>query len=89
MFYNTRKTTWQFVPEEVIQMIEFEKGRSDKIAKNFQYKEFDCHGQGCCSTTIIDEKLVDEAYNRADTFYNVKNTARAYLENYDTIISKK
>lgn len=25
MFYNTRKTTWQFVPEEVIQMIEFEK----------------------------------------------------------------
>ena len=37
----------------------------------------------------IDEKLVDEAYNRADTFYNVKNTARAYLENYDTIISKK
>ena len=36
----------------------------------------------------IDEKLVDEAYNRADTFYNVKNTARVYLENYDTIISK-
>ncbi len=25
MFYNTRKTSWQFVPEEVIQMIELEK----------------------------------------------------------------
>lgn len=25
MFYNARKTTWQFVPEEVIQMIELKK----------------------------------------------------------------
>ena len=49
-------------------MIEFEKGRSDKIAKNFQYKEFDCHGQGCCSTTIIDEKLVEYIQQIRDHF---------------------
>ena len=49
-------------------MIEFEKGRSDKIAKNFQYKEFDCHGQGCCSTTIIDEKLVEYVQQIRDHF---------------------
>ena len=44
---------------EVKGMIEFKKGDSAQIAKNFQYKEFDCHGIGCCSTTIIDEKLVE------------------------------
>lgn len=49
-------------------MIKFEKGRSDKIAKNFQYKEFDCHGQGCCSTTIIDEKLVEYVQQIRDHF---------------------
>ena len=53
---------------EVKGMIEFEKGRSDKIAKNFQYKEFDCHGQGCCSTTIIDEKLVEYVQRIRDHF---------------------
>ena len=53
---------------EVKGMVEFEKGRSDKIAKNFQYKEFDCHGQGCCSTTIIDEKLVEYVQRIRDHF---------------------
>ena len=53
---------------EVKGMIEFEKGRSDKIAKNFQYKEFDCHGQSCCSTTIIDEKLVEYVQQIRDHF---------------------
>ena len=53
---------------EVKGMIKFEKGRSDKIAKNFQYKEFDCHGQGCCSTTIIDEKLVEYVQRIRDHF---------------------
>ena len=53
---------------EVKGMIEFEKGRSDKISKNFQHKEFDCHGQGCCSTTIIDEKLVEYVQQIRDHF---------------------
>ena len=53
---------------EVKGMIEFEKGRSDKIAKNFQYKEFDCHGSGCCSTTIIDKKLVEYVQQIRDHF---------------------
>ena len=53
---------------EVKGMIKFEKGCSDKIAKNFQYKEFDCHGQGCCSTTIIDEKLVEYVQQIRDHF---------------------
>ena len=63
---------------EVKGMIEFEKGRSDKISKNFQYKEFDCHGQGCCSTTIIDEKLVEYVQQIRDHFGKPVTITSAY-----------
>ena len=63
---------------EVKGMIKFEKGRSDKIAKNFQYKEFDCHGQGCCSTTIIDEKLVEYVQQIRDHFGKPVTIASPY-----------
>lgn len=56
VYYN--KYAGSTSKKEVYSMIEFKKGRTDKIAPNFQYKEFDCQGKGCCSTTIIDEKLV-------------------------------
>lgn len=35
------------------------KGKSTQLSKNFKSTEFDCHGSGCCSETLIDEKLVD------------------------------
>lgn len=53
---------------EVKGMIEFKKGDSAQISKNFQYKEFDCHGKGCCSTTVIDEKLVEYVQRIRDHF---------------------
>ena len=37
----------------------YKKGDEKKIAANFRAREFDCQGRGCCSTTPIDEKLVD------------------------------
>ena len=37
----------------------YKKGDSTKIADNFRAREFDCQGKGCCSTTPIDEKLVE------------------------------
>jgi len=36
----------------------YKKGDEQKIAANFRAREFDCQGTGCCSTTPIDEKLV-------------------------------
>jgi hypothetical protein len=57
-FYDKYAGSALTTRKEVYSMIEFKKGRTDKIATNFQYKEFDCHGSGCCSTTIVDEKLV-------------------------------
>lgn len=37
----------------------YKKGDNTKIATNFKAREFDCLGTGCCSTTPIDEKLVE------------------------------
>ena len=57
-FYDKYAGSALLPQKEEYSMIEFKRGRTDKIATNFQYKEFDCHGSDCCSTTIIDEKLV-------------------------------
>lgn len=37
----------------------YKKGDDKKIATNFKAREFDCQGTGCCSTTLIDEQLVE------------------------------
>lgn len=67
-FYDKYAGSASTTQKEVYSMIEFKKGRADKIATNFQYKEFDCHGSGCCSTTIIDEKLVAYVQQIRDHF---------------------
>ena len=36
----------------------YKKGDNQKISTNFRAREFDCQGNGCCSITPIDEKLV-------------------------------
>jgi hypothetical protein len=46
----------------------YKKGDSTKIAANFQSKEFDCRGVGCCTTTPIDEKLVEYLQKIRDHF---------------------
>lgn len=38
--------------------ITVKKGSSTKLSDHFLSNEFDCHGAGCCSQTIINEKLV-------------------------------
>lgn len=37
----------------------YKKGDEQKVATNFRAREFDCQGRGCCSTTPIDEQLVE------------------------------
>lgn len=34
------------------------KGSAVKLSSNFNSNEFDCHGNGCCSQTLINETLV-------------------------------
>lgn len=35
------------------------KGSNTKMSEHFSSNEFDCHGSGCCTETIINEKLVE------------------------------
>ena len=37
----------------------YTKGKAIKLSDNFKSTEFDCHGSGCCSTTLIDSQLVN------------------------------
>lgn len=67
-FYDKYANSGSTEKKEEYKMLEFSKGRKDKIAPNFQYKEFDCHGSGCCSKTIIDEKLVAYVQQIRDHF---------------------
>ena len=36
----------------------YKKGVIKSVSTNFKTTEFDCNGKGCCSTTLIDDKLV-------------------------------
>ena len=37
----------------------FTKGQSVKVSEHFVSTEFDCHGSGCCSQTVVNEKLIE------------------------------
>lgn len=38
---------------------QYKKGANEKLSANFNSNEFDCHGVKCCTSTLIDTKLVD------------------------------
>ena len=38
---------------------QYNKGSRETLSTNFKSNEFDCHGVGCCSITLIDTKLVE------------------------------
>lgn len=46
----------------------YKKGSATKLSKNFRVREFDCSGNGCCTETLIDEKLVEYLQNIRDHF---------------------
>lgn len=46
----------------------YKKGTATKLSANFKSTEFDCHGSGCCSNTLIDEKLINYVQQIRDHF---------------------
>lgn len=46
----------------------YKKGDEQKVAKNFRAREFDCQGTGCCTTTLVDERLVEFLQKIRDHF---------------------
>lgn len=55
-----------------------EKKNRQQLSKNFISTEFDCKGKGCCSQTIIDEKLVDYLQKIRDYFKRPITITSAY-----------
>lgn len=64
--------------KEVSGIMEFKKGGSTYLSKNFRQKEFDCHGNGCCSNTVLDSKLVEYLQKIRDHFGKAVNITSAY-----------
>ena len=46
----------------------YKKGQKTKLSENFNSLEFDCHGSGCCSETVINPKLVEYVQKIRDHF---------------------
>lgn len=38
--------------------VEYPKGSAEQLSANFRARELDCHGDGCCDKTWVDEQLV-------------------------------
>lgn len=46
----------------------YSKGKATQLSTNFKSTEFDCHGNGCCTQTQIDDKLIEYVQKIRDHF---------------------
>ena len=56
----------------------YAKGTSKKLSANFNSTEFDCHGSGCCSSTLVDDKLVTYLQQIREHFGKPVNISSGY-----------
>ena len=56
----------------------YNKGTAVQLSTNFKSTEFDCHGSKCCSSTLIDEKLVEYLQQIRNHFGKPVNVSSAY-----------
>lgn len=56
----------------------YAKGVAVKLSNNFKSTEFDCNGSKCCSSTLIDEKLVEYLQKIRDHFGKAVNICSSY-----------
>lgn len=58
-YYNKYATNGNKEGESVMGYKTCAKGNAVKLSNNFDSTEFDCQGGGCCSSTLINETLVE------------------------------
>ena len=56
----------------------YAKGSNTKLSANFNSSEFDCHGSGCCSSTLVDDKLVTYLQQIREHFGKPLNISSGY-----------
>ncbi len=54
------------------------KGTATKLSDNFKSTEFDCHGNGCCLSTLIDDDLVNYLQKIRNYFGKPVNITSGY-----------
>jgi uncharacterized protein YcbK (DUF882 family) len=57
---------------------EYTKGKAVQLSTNFKSTEFDCHGKGCCSQTLVDQKLVNYLQKIRTHFGKAVNISSGY-----------
>lgn len=57
---------------------EYTKGVAVQLSTNFKSTEFDCHGNGCCTKTQVDQKLVEYLQNIRTHFGKAVNVSSGY-----------
>ena len=66
------------------------KGNAIKLSANFKSTEFDCHGSGCCSQTLVNETLIQYLQKIRDHFKKPITITSAYrCEKHNKNVSKK
>lgn len=64
----------------------YKKNASVKLSENFRLSEFQCKGKGCCSATLLDDRLVEllqKLRDRLGTAINVNSGYRCRKHNSD------
>lgn len=56
----------------------YAKGSNTKLSANFNSSEFDCHGSRCCSSTLVDDKLVTYLQQIREHFGKPVNISSGY-----------
>lgn len=56
----------------------YAKNSKTKLSTNFNSSEFDCHGSGCCSSTLVDDKLVTYLQQIREHFGKPVNISSGY-----------
>ena len=56
----------------------YTKGKAVQLSTNFKSTEFDCHGNGCCTQTQIDDDLVKYVQKIRDHFGKAVNISSGY-----------
>lgn len=56
----------------------YAKSSNTKLSANFNSNEFDCHGSGCCSSTLVDDKLVTYLQQIREHFGKPVNISSGY-----------
>jgi uncharacterized protein YcbK (DUF882 family) len=58
--------------------MKYSKGDKVKLSSNFNSSEFDCHGKGCCSETLVDQNLVNYLQKIRTHFDKAVNISSGY-----------